>query len=187
MSPEEITRKYTPLEEEVVRAEDFDVVGADAAGGSREPDGVSPYSVAWLQSKIAADDLSRYPCSKVAWLNARPSASRAKPAKGQGKAGRHSRALFQGHWSRDGYPPLAAGLFTATAMTHLGDGAGAVVEPNLEAAMSWGLIVSNFLSGVSWGTALLMTLVAFLGGVVVGYVVVPYYFQRRSTAGKGEK
>ena len=181
-----------PLEDALYETDHIEFVDADAAGGSPE----KRYDVAWLKRAIAADDLTKHPSSKVAWLNARPSAQGVPPgyvyperevptAKGKGKMGRHSRALFPNEYAQ-GYPPAAIGLVTAVSMSQFKNAAGAAAGETSEAALSWGLAIANFLSGVSWSTALLMSLIAFLSGVLVGWLILAPYLQKRPLMGRAK-
>ena len=181
-----------PLEDALYETDHIEFVDADAAGGSPE----KRYDVAWLKRAIADDDLTKHPSSKVAWLNARPSAQGVPPGyvyperevptdKGKGKMGRHSRALFPNEYA-NGYPPAAIGLVTAVSMSQFKNAAGAAAGETSEAALSWGLAIANFLSGVSWGTAVLMSLIAFLSGVLVGWKILAPYLQKSPSSEKGK-
>ena len=132
--------------------------------------GVGP--VAWMDRKY--DDRG--------FIRKEPAANRVQPAKGAVKVGRHSRALFMGHWS-DSYPSGTSAVVATAAMAHVGEAAGATLGDVSEATLSWGLALTEFLSGVTWSTGFQMALVAFIGGVWVGYIVLLKYFMARPTSG----
>ena len=74
-----------------------------------------------------------------------PAAIRALPAKGAGKTGRHSRALFPSNLA-NGYTPAASTVVATPALGQIRGAASATIGEVSEMTISWGLLVAEFLS-----------------------------------------